>query len=58
MTFANERKHLKKVILRVLDSYDLFFYLAKGPGRHLPYRCKARAQTPILLKDAARSLAK
>ena len=24
MTFANERKHLKIVILRVLDSYDLF----------------------------------
>ena len=23
MTFANDRKHLKIVILRVLDSYDL-----------------------------------
>ena len=25
MTFANESNHLKIVILRVLDSYDLFF---------------------------------
>ena len=34
MTFANERKHLKIVILRVLDTCDLF--LTEPRGRAAP----------------------